>query len=141
MTRSAPLVRLTVGFALSLLLWNPAEAQSLQGAWRMVSFEGGGSMGPATGQMLFVDSHWTLLYAMDEKGHPTAGRGHGGTYQTSGDTLTLKVEWSMQNVTGKASVSNRVSENVTQFTITGDELVVRYKSGGVMRFKRARQPG
>jgi hypothetical protein len=139
MRRCARLVRVLLALLLLLGASAAADAQSLQGAWRLVSFEGGGSMGSTTGQMLFVDGHWTLLYAMDEKGHPTAGRGHGGTYQTSGDTLTLKVEWSMQNVSGKASVTDRVSENVTQFTVKGDELVVRYKSGGVMRFTRARQ--
>jgi hypothetical protein len=138
MNRCIPRVRLAFGLLVLLTFAAAAEAQSLQGVWRLVSFEGGGSMGPATGQMLFVDGHWTLLYTMDEKGHPKAGRAHGGTYQTSGETLTLKVEWSMQNVTGKASATDRVSENVTQFTLTGDELTVRYKSGGVMRFKRAR---
>ena len=139
MMRRALLVRLFVAVPLFVGLSPAANAQSsLQGAWRLVSFEGGGSMGTATGQMLFVDNHWTLLYAMDEKGQPRSGRGHGGTYQTSGDTLTLKVEWSMQNVSGKASVADRVAENVTQFTLKGDELVVRYKSGGVMRFKRGR---
>ena len=139
MTSRLALVRLFLGMFVALTLAATADAQSLQGAWRLVSFEGGGSMGPASGQMLFVDGHWTLLYVMDEKGHPKAGRGHGGTYQASGDTLTLKVEWSMQNVTGKASVTDRVSENVTEATVKGDELIVRYKSGGVMRFKRARQ--
>jgi hypothetical protein len=133
-------VRGVLGLLVLLTFVSSAHAQSLQGAWRLVSFEGGGSMGPATGQMLFVDNHWTLLYTMDEKGQPKAGRAHGGTYQTSGQTLTLKVEWSMQNVTGKASATDRVSENVTQFTLQGDELTVRYKSGGVMRFKRARPP-
>lgn len=137
MTHSIPR-RLLLGLLFALSVAPVANAQSLQGAWRLVSFEGGGAMGPASGQLLFVDNHWTLLYTMDEKGHPKAGRGHGGTFQTSGETLTLKVEWSMQNVTGKASATDRVTENVTQFTITGDELTVRYKSGGVMRFKRGR---
>ena len=135
--RNAPL-RLLLSVLAALTIATTAHAQSLQGAWRLVSFDGGGSMGPATGQMLFVDNHWTLLYTMDEKGHPRAGRAHGGTYQATGDTLTLKVEWSMQNVTGKASATDKVSENVTQFTLKGDELIVRYKSGGEMRFKRAR---
>jgi hypothetical protein len=138
MSARLPIVRLVLAMFVALTLVAAADAQTLQGAWRLVSFEGGGSMGPAAGQMLFVDGHWTLLYVMDEKGHPKAGRGHGGTFQTSGDTLTLKVEWSMQNVTGKASVTDRVSENVTQATVKGDELIVRYKSGGVMTFKRAR---
>jgi hypothetical protein len=140
MNRCSSRVRLVVGLLVFLTFAAGAEAQSLQGAWRLVSFEGGGSMGPATGQMLFVDGHWTLLYTMDEKGQPKAGRAHGGSYQTAGETLTLKVEWSMQHVTGKASATDRVSENVTQATLKGDELTVRYKSGGVMRFKRARQP-
>ena len=132
--------RLVLGLLLLLVTFAAkTEAQSLQGAWRLISFEGGGSMGPATGQMLFVDGHWTLLYTMDEKGHAKAGRSHGGTFTTSGETLTLKVEWSMQNVTGKASATDRLTENVTQFTLNGDELTVRYKSGGVMRFKRGRQ--
>ena len=141
MIRSVPLVRAMLALLVALTLTTAAQAQSLDGAWRLVSFDGGGSMGPATGQMLFVNGHWTLLYTMDEKGHPKAGRAHGGTYQTSGDTLTLKVEWSMQNVTGKATATDRVSENVTQFAVKGDELTVRYKSGGVMRFKRGSTAG
>jgi hypothetical protein len=141
MASCAGSVRLILALIVTLTLATPVRAQSLQGVWRLVSFEGGGSVGPATGQMLFVDGHWTLLYTMDEKGPAKASRAHGGTYQATGDTLTLKVEWSMQNVSGKASATDRVSENVTQFTLKEDELIVRYKSGGVMRFKRARQAG
>jgi hypothetical protein len=124
-----------LGVMLTCLGSLPADAQGLGGAWRLVSFEGGGSTGPTTGQLLLVDGRWSLIYAMDGAGSLPDGRAHGGGYEAKGQTLTLRVEWSMQNVGGKASVADKPTDNITQFTLQGDQLTIRYKSGGVMQFR------
>ena len=129
---------LALGLTLALLVSGVTHAQSLAGAWRLVSFEGGGSTGQATGQLLMVDGRWSLTYTMAGAGSVTDGRAHGGGYAAKGETLTLQVEWSMQNVGGKASVATKPSENVTQFSLQGDQLTIHYKSGGVMQFRRIR---
>ncbi len=137
--RSTPVgFTLALALALGLLASGVAHAQGLAGAWRLVSFEGGGSTGQAAGHLLMVDGRWSLTYTMVGAASLPDGRAHGGGYAAKGDTLTLQVEWSMQNVGGKASVTNKPSENVTQFTVEGDQLTIRYKSGGVMQFRRIR---
>lgn len=136
--RRAPVRGIGLALAVWLLGVGIAYAQDLTGAWRLERFEGGGSVGPASGQLTFADGRFSLVYTMDQKDQSTAGRAHAGGYATTGQTLTLQVDWSMQIVGDKPSVTHQPSENVTQFSLSGDQLTVRYKSGGVMQFRRVR---
>jgi len=130
----------TLALALFLSIPSQASAQGLEGAWHLDSYEGGGNVGPTTGQLLIVDGRWTLLYRMEEAEGSTAGRAHGGPYDVSGDTLNFVLEWSMQTVGGRPVVSSEPSLNPTQFILAGDQLTLRYRGGGVIRFTRVRAP-
>src|SRR6185436_6328378 len=114
----------------------PARADSLSGSWTMTKYEGPASHGSATGQLLFADSRFSLIYTMDEGGQRW-GRAHAGTYDVSGDTLTYHVGWSMEYVAGKPSVAAKPADRATKFRLAGDTLTVTFSNGSVQTFKRA----
>ena len=115
----------------------PARADSLSGSWTMTKYEGPASHGSATGQLLFADSRFSLIYTMDEGGQRW-GRAHAGTYDVAGDKLTYHVGWSMEYVAGKPSVAAKPSDRQTTFTLAGDTLTVTFSNGSVQTFKRAK---
>lgn len=132
-------VLLCLGAGVLLLASSVAEAQSVAGIWRMERYEGGGSTGPARGLLLLADGHFSLTYSMEECGKPTAGRAHAGSYEVSGEKLIFNVEWNIENVGGKASVSQRPAQRETRFTLRGDELTVHFENGAVQVFRRVRE--
>ena len=127
----ALLAAVTIG---PLVRLQPAPA--LAGAWTMVDYRGPAAHGSATGQLLFVDGHFSLTYTMDE-GSERWGRAHAGTYEINGDRLIDNVGWSMEYVAGKPSVARKPSVRETTFSLTADTLTVRFSNGSVQTFKRA----
>jgi hypothetical protein len=113
------------------------RADTLDGAWTMVKYEGAAAHGPATGLLLFADGRFSLTYTMDEAGQRW-GRAHAGTYSVSGDRLTYHVGWSMEYVAGKPSVAAKPSDRETKFTLAGDTLTVTFSNGSTQTFRRAR---
>ena len=127
-----------VALLIAAVLTVRASADSLSGAWTMVKYEGPATHGSATGLLLFVDTHFSLTYTMDEAGQRW-GRAHAGTYDVSGDRLTYHVDWSMEYVAaGKPSVAVKPSDRETRFSLAGDTLTITFSNGSVQTFKRAR---
>ena len=129
-----------IGVLVVLLVWmtgGAARADSLSGAWTMTKYEGPATHGSAIGLLLFADDHFSLTYTMDEGGQRW-GRAHAGTYDVSGDKLMFHVGWSMEYVSGRASVAAKPADRETKFTLAGDTLAVTFSNGSVQTFKRAK---
>jgi hypothetical protein len=129
--------RVLIALAIVAALTAGVGADSLSGAWTMVKYEGAAAHGAATGQILFADGHFSLIYTMDENGQRW-GRAHAGTYSVNGDRLTYHVGWSMEYVAGKPSVAAKPSDRETKFSLAGDTLTITFSNGSVQTFKRAK---
>ena len=113
-----------------------AAESSLSGAWQMIGYEGGGSTGQATGQILFSGSSFILIYSMEQKDGTLAGRAHGGKYRIQEDALTLEVPWTLQYVSGKGSATDRVSQRAAHFKLEDGTLSITYDNNkAVQKFK------
>lgn len=115
----------------------PAKSDTLSGVWRMESYTGGGSLGPATGLITFADGHFTLIYTMTV-GEQTWGRAHAGTYSVLANTLVLDVAWTMQYVPDHPSASHGSSTRTTRFAIEGKRLKITFENGAVQMFSRVK---
>jgi hypothetical protein len=130
---------LFAGLTVLLLVPTSATAQMLEGGWQLERYEGGGSTGPAEGLLLLADGHFALTYTMQEDGRPSAGRAHAGRYDIKGNTLTFRVQWNIEHVSGKASVSQRPAERAIRFTLRGEELILHFENGAIQQFRRVRE--
>lgn len=124
--------------ALALAAPVGARAGQAEGAWRMVRYEGGGNVGPATGQLTLVDGRFSLVYTMTGADGSLSGRAHAGGYTISGTSLALDVEWSMDHVQGKGGVSAKRSSRAPSIAVKGDTLTLTYENGAVMEFTRVK---
>lgn len=115
-----------------------ARAGQAEGAWRMVRYEGGGNVGPATGQLTLVDGRFSLVYTMTGADGTLSGRAHAGGYTIKGDSLALDVEWSMDHVQGKGGVAPKRSSRTPKLEVKADTLTLTYENGGVMEFARVK---
>ena len=116
-----------------------AAADPLVGAWSMESYTGPATTGPATGQMIFSDGRFSLIYTMGRDGQSASGRAHAGAYKLNGEELELQVMWSMEYVNGKGSVTNQPSSRPVRTIVRGDQLTMMFGNGGVQTFKRIKQ--
>jgi hypothetical protein len=116
-----------------------AAPDALTGAWVMRSYTGGGSIGPATGQLIVADGRFALIYRMTPPGAAPSGRAHGGTYTLQGPTLIFHVEWSMDHISGKGSVAGEASDRRVNAVVRGDQLTLTFENGAVQTFTRARR--
>ena len=113
----------------------PARRFSLTGGWELASYVGGGSIGPAKGQIFFGNNRFILIYTMVQKDSTLAGRAHAGKFQIEEDSLTLEVPWSLQYVSGKGSVSGRVGKREVLFSVEDETLNIKYDNGAIQKFK------
>lgn len=107
-----------------------------RGAWRLERYTGGGSVGPATGQLILAGGRFSLVYTMTGADGTLSGRAHAGSYRVDGDTLALGVEWSMDHVNGKGAVAPRPSTRAPGFRLEGDRLTLTYENGAIQVFER-----
>jgi hypothetical protein len=112
---------------------------ALTGAWVMQTYTGGGSIGPATGQLIVADGRFALIYRMTPPSAAPSGRAHGGTYTLQGTALIFHVEWSMDHVSGKGSVATDPSNRRVKAVVRGDRLTLTFENGAVQTFTRARR--
>jgi hypothetical protein len=111
---------------------------ALTGAWVMQTYTGGGSIGPATGQLIVADGRFALIYRMTAPSAAPSGRAHGGTYTLQGTDLIFHVVWSMDHVSGKGSVAADPSDRRVKAVVRGDQLTLTFENGAVQTFTRAR---
>jgi len=130
--------KFAVTLGLVLVVFAPIAGQrpSVAGVWRMERYEGGGSVGPATGQLTLVDGRFSLIYAMTGPEGAPSGRAHAGRYRVDGNALALDVEWSMEHVKGKGSVASNPSTRKPSFELKGNTLVLKFENGAVQQFAR-----
>jgi hypothetical protein len=111
-------------------------ADPLVGAWSMESYTGPAATGPATGQMMFSNGRFSLIYTMGRDGQSASGRAHAGAYTLNGEDLELQVLWSMEYVNGKGSATNQPSSRPVRIIVRGDQLTMTFSNGGVQTFRR-----
>jgi hypothetical protein len=131
-----------VFFAAVLLLSSAGAAvaqDAVDGAWLMQSYTGGGSIGPATGQLVFADGRFALIYRMTPSGAAPSGRAHAGTYSLRGTELVFDVEWSMDHVSGKGAVADKAAVRRVKAEVSGSKLTLTFENGAVQTFTRARR--
>jgi hypothetical protein len=137
--------RRLLSFALLCVVTAPAvaiagaAADPLVGAWSMESYTGSAATGPATGQLIFSDGRFSLIYTMGRDGQSTSGRAHAGAYKLDGEDLDLQVMWSMGYVNGKGSVTNQPSSRPVKTIVKDDQLTMTFGNGSVQTFKRIKQ--
>jgi hypothetical protein len=114
-----------------------AAAPDVRGAWRLESYTGGGSVGPATGQLILTDDRFSLVYTMTGPDGTLSGRAHAGSHRASDDTLALEVDWSLDHVNGKGSVARSPSTRSPRFQLEGHRLTLTFENGAVQVYQRA----
>lgn len=117
-----------------------ASADPLVGTWELTSYESPASFGAPSGQIIFTEQRFSLIYSMQgasgaAKG-PSWGRAHAGRYRVSGTELRLQVDWSMEHTPGGSAVARTPAERRTLFSIEGNVLTIRFDNGAVQRFRR-----
>lgn len=110
-----------------------APKTSLTGGWEMVGYEGGGSIGPASGRIFFHKNRFVFIYTMEQKDHPLAGRAHGGTFQINKDALILELLWFIQYISGKGAVSPTVFKREAHYTLSDDMLTITYDNNNAIQ--------
>lgn len=135
MTSLRSIVTVLVAFA---WLVGPAAAQTpVTGTWELTAYDSPASVGKASGQLVFADGRFSLVYTMDEASGRTSGRAHAGRYTQKGNALTLEVDWTMEYVGGKGQASRGGGSRRTVTVATaGDALTLTYENGSIQRFRR-----
>jgi len=141
MTKSHHVISLAAGTALVLvvlLLGTPAARQdSLAGSWEMTGYEGPATVGKGSGQLLFAEDRFAMVYTMDEPSGRKSGRAHAGRYRVAGDELIFDVEWSLEQVSGKGSVAEQPVRAAPRLKRNGDIITLTFENGGIQTFRRA----
>jgi hypothetical protein len=123
-----------------LLLAAPsAFAGNIEGAWRLTEYEFQDKSVPASGVMIFADGYFAMVYKMDFEGE--SARAHGGTYNLTGDELSYTIPWWVEQVAGNPRVFDEEVLAKGQVEQFDDELVIRFASGSVQRFKKLSPKG
>lgn len=131
------LLLIAATFVLALQSTAVRAADSLAGAWIMVKYEGPATSGKTTGQLLFTDKHFSLIYAMDS-GDQRWSRAHAGTYELKDGTITYHIDFNVQYVDNKGAVSKKPFSRTATYVLSGNSLTVTFDNGSVQGFERAK---
>jgi len=121
----------------------------LKGAWRAEVYDlADGSQHPVSGQIIFTDSDWTVLYFVTQDGQAQRASGEGGSYQLESagrlvfhhlfnlsfgkDLPGLPASPLRMQIQGDAGIAEPCRYELSQ-----DQLRLFFPSGNTMSFRRS----
>jgi len=144
---------LSLALLLSTAAGSPAagQASELRGSWHAATYVlADGHTYEVSGQILFAERDWLVLFFVMEEGEPARGSAEGGRYTLEGDRLTFEHLHHLS--TGKAlpglaesplrmeSRSGTGTLEAARIEIEGARLTISFPSGNRMTFRRRSGP-